>query len=154
MVLSTFVVIVFGGYVSATGAGLACPDWPLCKGEVVPDFGNSLVAIEWTHRTLAASLGILVLLLVALSWIRYRENLDDSKVRQYRKKIAFMATGGLALLFVQVSLGAITVSSELDARVVAIHLGVATGFFGHMLILSQATFREPHPDSNQVEKEG
>ena len=31
-----FTLIFFGGYVSASGVGLSCPDWPLCPAGLVP----------------------------------------------------------------------------------------------------------------------
>ena len=138
---------------SATGAGLACPDWPLCNGEAIPDLSNRLVVIEWTHRTVAATLGLLVLLLVVFSWLRYRQEVDDNGVRQHRKKIAIMATAAFVLVLVQAGLGALSVLSELKAPIVAMHLGVATIFFGHMLFTMQATFQEPKPRSGDSEEE-
>ena len=48
----TFCLIVFGATVRANNAGLACPDWPLCFGEVVPRF-DAKIALEWGHRLLA-----------------------------------------------------------------------------------------------------
>ena len=43
-----FVLMFIGGYVSASGVGLSCPDWPLCPAGLVPlqDF-----IIEYFHRT-------------------------------------------------------------------------------------------------------
>ena len=42
-----FVLMFIGGYVSASGVGLSCPDWPLCPAGLVPlqDF-----IIEYFHR--------------------------------------------------------------------------------------------------------
>jgi len=33
--VATLVLLLMGATVSATGAGLACPDWPLCFGTVL-----------------------------------------------------------------------------------------------------------------------
>ena len=51
-------LIVLGALVRAHGAGLACPDWPLCFGRLVPRF-DLRVAFEWTHRLVAGSVSIL-----------------------------------------------------------------------------------------------
>ena len=63
----TFGLIVLGALVRANDAGLACPDWPLCFGEVIPRM-NLEVAFEWTHRLVAGSLavGFVTLALLAL----------------------------------------------------------------------------------------
>ncbi len=54
-----FTLIFFGGYVSASGVGLSCPDWPLCPAGLVP---MSEFLIEYVHRTLAATTGLLVII--------------------------------------------------------------------------------------------
>ena len=62
----TLVVIVWGGYVRASGSGAGCGDhWPLCNGAVVPDTGVTATAIEFAHRLTSGLLGFLVLGLVA-----------------------------------------------------------------------------------------
>jgi cytochrome c oxidase assembly protein subunit 15 len=89
-VLALVVVVLqvaLGGWVSTNYAVMACPDFPLCQGQVVPtmDFAHaftlwrplgmtsdgeaipfqSLVAIHWTHRLFAV---VVILALGALLW--------------------------------------------------------------------------------------
>ncbi len=54
----TYGLIVLGALVRAHGAGLSCPDWPLCFGEVIPQL-DFKVAFEFGHRVVAGSVAIL-----------------------------------------------------------------------------------------------
>ena len=58
--LLTFALIVVGSVVRTTGSGLACPDWPLCQGRLIPPFQFN-VMIEWTHRLLALLVSLVLL---------------------------------------------------------------------------------------------
>ena len=122
-VLATYVLILVGGYVSASGSGLACRDWPTCKGQIVPALTGA-VLVEYTHRLLA----LLVSILVTTAWLvvifRYRRE----------RNIFVLSTASLVLLFAQVLLGMITVRTELNALVTAAHLGLATGVFALVLV--------------------
>lgn len=79
----TLCVVVFGAFVRLSDAGLSCPDWPTCYGRAawpqaasdVSDHAASAVRPfethkawrEQVHRHLAATLGMLVLLLAVLA---------------------------------------------------------------------------------------
>ena len=87
-VVLTFCVIVFGAFVRLSDAGLSCPDWPTCYGRAtwpqaaqdVSDHAASAIRPfethkawrEQVHRHLAASLGVLVLVLALLAARRRR----------------------------------------------------------------------------------
>ena len=87
-VVLTFGVIVFGAFVRLSDAGLSCPDWPTCYGratwpQATQDVsGHAASAIrpfethkawrEQVHRHLAATLGVLVLVLALLAVRRRR----------------------------------------------------------------------------------
>jgi heme A synthase len=62
-----YVHSVFGAIVRISGSGMGCGDhWPDCNGTVVPVIANYTVAIEATHRVLAATL---IAVTLALSWL-------------------------------------------------------------------------------------
>jgi heme A synthase len=61
------VVIVWGAYVRASGAGAGCGShWPLCNGEVIPRAPTVKTLIEYSHR-LSSGLA-LILVVVMLIW--------------------------------------------------------------------------------------
>jgi cytochrome c oxidase assembly protein subunit 15 len=106
-----YALIVLGALVRAHGAGLACPDWPLCFGEVVPAM-NVRVAFEWSHRALAGSITLGFAALAALAWTRSRPG------DPVRRRLALAA----GLLAVQIGLGALTVWLSLASWTVTAHL--------------------------------
>src|SRR5215472_15190068 len=69
-VVATFVLILFGGLVTNTGAALAVPDWPTTFGHnmfLYPWSGMvGGILIEHGHRLLAASIGLLTALLAVV----------------------------------------------------------------------------------------
>lgn len=125
----TYILIVLGGLVRASGAGLACPDWPLCHGRFIPSL-EPLVLIEWSHR-LAASLVTVLTAAVAISAWRMR--------RTHGVRIAGLGLAAFALLAVQVGLGAYTVRHALTAWIVVAHLGTAMAFFATVIVLAVTT---------------
>lgn len=141
--LGAFVLVVAGGVVTKTpGAATACPDWPLCDGgSPLPNWANRPMVIEWTHRTIAAIVGIFVLLTTFFAW----------RDRRGEKRIVWTATLSLLLVIVQAGLGGATVLSGSDPAVVVVHLSMAAAFFAMTVATAILAFVlppvSPHSES-------
>jgi len=131
--LFAYATIVVGGTVRGMDAGLACPDWPLCNGSLVPNLANTLILVEFVHRFVAALNGIFVLstLVAALLWFR-------SEMR-----IVILSMMSFAVLATQIGVGAITISSGNDWVVVTIHLALGTATLASALIVAIVSLWPP-----------
>src|SRR5712691_7431892 len=134
-----YATIVVGGTVRGLGAGLACPDWPLCNGSVVPDLADIGILVEYIHRLVAALTGLFMLstLVIALFWFR-------SEMR-----IVTLSVMSFAILVTQVAVGALTITSGNDWAVVTIHLALGTATLASALIVALVSLwpAKPWPDS-------
>ncbi len=133
-VLSTYLLIVIGGYVVFSGSGVACgssgPDsWPLCNGQVIPTLSGP-VLVEWTHRLFTLVVGLFVLGTAIVAWTQYREE----------RRILQFSTASFLVLFGQILLGMVTVKTDLEPLVVTAHLAVASALFA-VVILNAITVR-------------
>jgi cytochrome c oxidase assembly protein subunit 15 len=155
-VVLTFLVIVVGAYVRLEDAGLGCPDWPGCYGQLigVPDEAHEVARAEHAfpgktvdarrarkemfHRYLAGTLGFLVVAIAAIAWIKRRE-IDRSP---------WLPTGLVVLVAFQATLGMWTVTMLLKPAIVTLHLlgGMAT-----FAVLLWIALRELGPQSPPAE---
>jgi protoheme IX farnesyltransferase len=129
--LCTFLLIVVGGIVRVTGSGMGCGEhWPLCNGELFPAL-DWPTAIELSHRLITALISPLILGTAFVAWRNYR------RVRW----IVWPALLAVALLVIQVLLGAVTVRLVLSPAVVALHLANALALLALLLTTTVVAFQ-------------
>jgi heme A synthase len=123
-----FILIFIGGYVSASGVGLSCPDWPLCPAGLVPleDF-----IIEYFHRTIAAITGLMVIITMVFTL--------KSKQAPTGMKVASLIAGSAVIA--QITLGAIVIIERLHSHLVTLHLGIGIILFSMMVIVTSYSIR-------------
>jgi cytochrome c oxidase assembly protein subunit 15 len=125
--------IALGGWVSTNYAALACTDFPLCHGELIPDmdFANgfsiwrdlgmttqgeflpfdALVAIHWTHRAFA------VAVVLVIAWVAIKALSVEGLKR--------IAVWLLAVITVQFTIGVSTIFLDLPLLLAVLHNGGA-----------------------------
>ena len=109
-----FAQCVVGGLVRHTDAGMACPDAPLCLGQVIPPLGSGLVALHFFHRVLGIAAALAVIWLATWS-LRAKAS---SAVRTWS------GWAGV-LILIQVALGFVSVLTGLAVVPVSLHTLVA-----------------------------
>ena len=125
-------LMFIGGYISAAGLGLTCPEWPLCPNGLIPD---DEYFIEWVHRFIAATTGALIVATMIATWIN----------RDANRKIRFTSSFASALVIVQITLGAIVIDTKLHAVLVSVHLGIGILLFAMVLLTVIFAFRIGKP---------
>jgi heme A synthase len=123
-----FSLIFIGGYVSASGMGLSCPDWPLCPQGLLPhqDF-----IIEYIHRSVAATTGMLVIATMVFT-LKARDAPTGMKIA------SIIAAG---TVIGQITLGAIVIVERLQAILVTAHLGLGLVLFSMVLMTTLYAFK-------------
>ncbi|MBE9201896.1 MULTISPECIES: heme A synthase [unclassified Nodularia (in: cyanobacteria)] len=130
MCIATLILMAIGSATRVMNAGLACPDWPLCYGELVPAKQMNLqVFLEWFHRLDAGLIGLSAIALAGLSWW-HRRFLPTW--------LPWASTFALFLIVFQGILGGLTVTQLLRFDIVTAHLGTALLFFTTLLIVGIA----------------
>ena len=128
----TFDLVLFGAFTRLTDSGLGCPDWPGCYASASPLGAKTQISaeqaampsgpvthqkawIEMTHRYAASAVGVLILVLAAMSWVR-RDALRRLSIS------AWVATLTLVWVCLQGAFGALTVTMKLFPAIVTLHL--------------------------------
>lgn len=132
-------LMALGSATRVMNAGLSCPDWPLCYGQILPQQMNLQIFLEWFHRLVATSIGLGTLTLLSLSlWFRTR-------LPQW---LPWSLGGALLLVVWQGVLGALTVTELLRFDIVTAHLGTGLLFFVSLLTIAASLFPQKLLPSN------
>jgi heme a synthase len=114
MLVLGFVTVLLGALTANLGAGSACLGFPLCNGQIAPA-GNYLQDVHWTHRLLAYSL-----FAYSLWWAMHTNRRGAWWV--------------VALLVLQVVVGATMVLMGLPQPLQAAHVAVGTAVWAALVL--------------------
>ena len=127
---------VLGSWVRINGAGMTCPDWPLCRGSLVPALIGGVV-LEWTHRAIALTVGFVIVAAFVAGW----------RVRRQIAGVVPTLFVLVAVFALQVTVGGITIHEANSPRSVMLHWAVAMVLLATLLILAMLAFTAPRAGS-------
>jgi heme A synthase len=117
--IATYAQILLGGLVRHTGSGLACIDFPLCQGSLLPLSAHPSVILQAVHRLMAVLVAVMIVF-GAVGLLR-----SPATAAGPARSLRALAVLLPILVGVQVTLGAMSVLSFLELYRVTAHLGVA-----------------------------
>lgn len=118
------VIILTGALVRGSGATLACTDWPLCNGQVLPFSQGQLATIHMFHRFAVLALGVSLLILVCYA------------VKQRSGSARTLAAWALVMYLAQAGVGALYVLTSAAPLWGAAHVGFAAATWALLVVLS------------------
>ncbi|ATG90316.1 COX15/CtaA family protein [Methylomonas koyamae] len=154
-IFAVYFVILVGGIVRASGAGMGCPDWPTCFGQWVPPTDESQLPAnyheiyaargyentafnpvktwtEYTNRLVGVTIGCLIFLTAWSSRIYLKAD----------KTIFYLALSVFLLVGFQGWLGSAVVASNLKPLMITLHMLLALGIVA-LLIYAIARSQKP-----------
>ncbi len=133
--LFSLVVVYLGAYVRHAGYNVACTDWPLCHGAVVPPL-TVPIAIHLAHRF--AAFGLAIVLGVLAVWSR--------RLADARPDLVLGSSAAFALVLLQALSGAVVVWSNLTLFSALSHAGIMALLFGSLSYLCLQAQGLPVPE--------
>jgi heme A synthase len=130
--LLAFSLAVLGSWVRINEAGMTCPDWPLCRGALVPRLVGGVV-LEWSHRAVALSVGFFILGAFITGW-------------RLRRSIAGVGRTLIVLVAIfvtQVAVGGWTIKVANSPESVAVHWATAMALLATLTVLSLLSLIAP-----------
>ena len=135
--------IIVGAAMRHTGAGLAIPDFPLMFGHVVPDHWSPAIAVHFAHRM--GALVVTCAILMAFAYLRAHH--------RTRRELMRPATLLLALVAVQVTLGAFTVLSQRNPWINSFHVVGGALVLTTSLVLTLRSWRVRFASAQSSQRE-
>ena len=132
--------IIVGATMRHSGAGLAIPDFPLMFGRLIPDHWSRAIAIHFTHRVGALLVSGAILALFAHVRSRYRDH------RELMRPAALI----VALVAVQIMLGALTILSRRDPWINSFHVVCGALVLTTSLVITLRSWRSRFADHEQM----
>jgi len=121
---ATFALLIFGANVTALGAALVFPDWPLMGGAVVPPFGEmqgDTATLAFTHA-LHRYVGVVVGLVLAATWIAAWRT---RRAGRMSRRLFVLLTIAAVLYPLQALVGAAQVWTQLAPWTQSVHVALA-----------------------------
>lgn len=151
---TTYLLILVGGLVRASGAGLGCPDWPRCFGSWIPpasvadlppefdpsQFNPTLMWTEYLNRLLGVTVGFLIFATAISAWRNHR----------HQPRILWTTTAALLLVGYEGWLGGRVVAHGLAPWIVTAHLIVAIVIVQLLLYATFEAFAPRAPRAPQA----
>ncbi len=140
--VANIVIVVTGSAVRLTGSGLGCPTWPRCTSEsfVVQDALGAHGVIEFSNR-------LLTFMLVAIAVMTWTVTMRHRPHRSSLRRIATLLAVGIPA---QAVLGGVTVLTDLNPYVVALHLLLSLAMIGVAVVFVRRIDEEDRPPQPTV----